>query len=76
MVQIAVKKLIVCFMHPVTENEPVIVSHDPVFSSAPYKHTGSHTLYNIKMATSISSESYGVYQQQDLVLASDWNNQF
>jgi len=39
MAQIAVKKLIGCFIYPVTDNEPVIVSHDPVLSSAPHKHT-------------------------------------
>ncbi len=40
MAQIAVKKLIGCFIHPITDNEPVIVSHDPVLSSAPHKiHT-------------------------------------
>ncbi len=44
MAQIAVKKMIVCFMYPVTDNEPVIVSHDPVRFAAPHKNPIVYTL--------------------------------
>ena len=48
-------------MYLVTDNEPVIVSHDPVLSSAPHKFAYIHTIKYTQLNTSKQKQQLSTY---------------